>query len=95
MMLEALPYLLAQAERYDRLYILLTDFNFIKSKLRIFRLGRRSLIEDCNLLLNSKAKKSCDWSKSKSRKIIAIKKALKSFSGDELLTAIQKILGAA
>ena len=73
--LKALPKLLAQASQVDRLYILLTDFDFIEAK--ISELGRQPLIEDYDLAFTPDILNSEEWIKSKGENLRLIQGALR------------------
>jgi len=73
--LKALPKLLAQASQVDRLYILLTDFDFIEAK--ISELGPQPLIEDYDLAFTPDILNSGEWVKSKGDNLRIIQSALR------------------
>ncbi|MEG4346646.1 WD40 repeat domain-containing protein [Microcoleus sp. A003_D6] len=73
--LKALPKLLAQASQVDRLYILLTDFDFIEAK--ISELGPQPLIEDYDLAFTPDILNSEEWVKSKGENLRIIQSALR------------------
>jgi hypothetical protein len=81
--LQVMPELLAQNSRYDRLYIVLTDFDFIESK--ILKLGTKQLIADYDLFFTPDAMRSEDWSEAKGQKLRAVQGVLRSLPNNTKL----------
>lgn len=93
--LQFMPELLAQSSRYDRLYILLADFDFIEA--RILKVGTQHLITDYDLFFTPDAMKSEHWSEIKGQKLRAIQEVLRSLPNNTQLlepvaAAIQELL---
>jgi hypothetical protein len=73
--LKELPTLLAESSQIARLYILLTDFDFIEAK--ISELGPQPLIEDYDLAFTPDILNSEEWVKSKGENLRIIQSALR------------------
>ncbi len=72
--LSVLPEMLAQAGQFDRLYTVLSDFEFIE--LKIFELGINALIQDYDCAETSEALNSQEYDKEKSIDLRIIKNVL-------------------